>query len=334
MNVFYVFSDYVSKLDGDYSDLIQSAYAESTCKNFMSHSMNYIDFCGAHKLQLYPLNMVTVIRYLTHYTQKVGSYSTIANVVSSLTKFYSLSGFKLDVNHPLIDMLLKAAKRTMSNTAKPKSPLQVSHLILIKNVVDCTNVTHHAFIVALVFQFFTCLRKSNLLPVSANLKSLKCIKRSDVLYRNGSLIVMLSWSKTLQNKDDIFQVCIAPTDSHVLNPVRMYMHFIEMFPMPQHFPAFSFKQAGRVFVLTQRVYGQLLKHYLGLIGVPPSSFSSHSVRRGSSSFLFESGCDTHLIKHHGTWKSSAYQRYLTFNHHQRLIPTQKMHDKIKSMFGL
>ena len=324
----------MSKLDVEYTKLINSAYAEATCKNFMYYSMNFIEFCAAHKLELYPVNISTVVRYLTHYTKKVGSYSTIANVISAISKFYSLSGFKLDVSHPLIDLLLKAAKRTMSSTSKPKSPIQVAHIILIKNVIDMSNVTHRVFIVALIFQFFTCLRKSNLLPVNTSCKNLKCIKRQDIVQSDGSLIVNLQWSKTLQNKQDIFQVCIAPTQSTVLNPVLMYLQFISEFPLPGSFPAFSFISQGKLQVLTQRVYTQLLKHYLEVIGVPSLTFSTHSVRRGSSSFLFESGCDTHLLKHHGTWKSASYQKYLTFNHKQKLIPTQRMHDKIQSMFGL
>ena len=321
----------MSQLDADYAEFIQSAYAESTSKAFLSHSMKFIEFCSAHKLQLYPLSIVNVSRYLTYYCQKVGSFSTVSNVVSSLKKFYALSGYVLDVNNPLIDLLLKAAKRTMSSQSKP---IQPAHIILIKQLVDVSVPIQHAFIVSLVFQFFSCVRKSNLLPPTvSNFHKAKCLKRSDIVYKQGSLVVMLPWTKTLQNSQDIYSVCIAKNQSSVLDPVSMYLQFIHMFPMPQSYPAFSFKASGKVQILTQSMYNIMLKQFMEKIGIPSHSFSSHSVRRGSSSLMFESGLDIHLLKHHGTWKSSSYQKYITYNHAQKLLPTQKMYQKIDQMFG-
>ena len=139
----------------------------------------------------------------------------------------------------------------------------------------------------------------------------------------------MSWTKTLQNSDDIFSVCIAPSNTHVIDPVKLYMDFIHMFPMPPCMPAFSFKSQGKLSVLTQSHYSSLLKHHLELIGVPSASYSSHS----ASSLMHESGVDVHLLKHHGTWKSSAYQRYITYNHSQKMIPTQKMYSHINKLFG-
>ena len=161
------FVDFIDQIDECYAQFIQYAYAESTAKVFLSHAMKYIEFCAAHRLQLYPVNILTVTRYLMHYCTKVGSFSTVVNVISAIKKFYALSGYQLDVSNPMIDLLIKAAKRNMSTQCKPKSPLQIAHILLIRNVVDTSIHMHYAFFVALVFQFFSCVRKSNLLPPSA-----------------------------------------------------------------------------------------------------------------------------------------------------------------------
>ena len=285
------FVDFVAKLDAQYSEFIQSAYAESTCKVFLSYSMKYIEFCAAHKLQLYPLNIITVTRYLTHYCTKVGSFSTVSNVVSALKKFYALSGYFLDISNPLIDLLLKSAKRTLSSQSKPKSPIQISHILLIRNVVDFSNPTHRAFFVALVFQFFSCIRKSNLLPTSSKFSSSKCIKRSDVIHKKGSLIIMLNWTKTLQCNEDVYSVCIAPSHTSVIDPVNLYLDFVSMFPVPSCMPVFSYKSKGKFHVLTQSLYTSLLKSHLELIGVSSSSFSTHSVHRGGGG-----GVPPHIFK--------------------------------------
>ena len=293
--------------------------------------MNYY---AAHKLPLYPPCPMNVARYLTDYSDQVGAYGTVNNILSSIKKFYELSGYSLDTRSPVIDLLLKACKRTMSSESKPKSPIQVSHIILIKNLIDFSNPLHYAFFAALVIQFFSTVRISNLLPVSANcFASNKHLKRSDIVHVQNALILTLPWSKTLQNSDNIFTIPIASNPNSVLDPVAIYLGFMYANRVPQNFPAFSYCQHGIVHILTQSVYIEYLKYFIARLGFDPVSFSSHSVRRGSASFLFECGVKTQLLKNHGTWKSDCYYRYLNYNFKQKLIPTQSMNAKINQMFG-
>ena len=246
-----------------------------------------------------PLN---VARYVTMYSEKVGAFGTVSNLVNSIAKFYELSGYKLDTKSPVLDLLLKACKRTMSSVSKPKSPIQVAHILLIKNIVDFNDPCQYAFFVSLVVQFFSAVRKSNLLPATVNsLNSIKHIRRSDIVHSHDSLIITLPWSKTLQNADNVFTLPIASNPGSVLDPVSLYLQFVHNHPAPSHFPAFTYCSQGTYHIITQSVYIQYLKYFLARIGVDPASYSSHSVRRGSTSFMFESSVPTQLIKSHGTW---------------------------------
>ena len=47
--------------------------------------------------------------------------------------------------------------------------------------------------------------------------------------------------------------------------------------------------------------------------------------------MYQSNVPVHLIKLHGTWRSSAYQKYLEFSYDQKLTPTVKMHEKINQL---
>ena len=293
-----------------------------------------MDFYGKHKLELYPPCPMNVARYITVYSDKVKSYGSVANTLSSISKFYELSGYHLDVKSPILDLLLKSCKRSMSYVSKPKAPIQVSHILLIKNLINFNNPAEHAFFVALVVQFFSTVRVSNLLPPTVNsIKSVKHIRRSDIIHVSDALIVSLPWSKTLQNADNVFTIPIAANPNSVLDPVSLYLSFIHANPVPLNYPAFTYRSGKLCHIMTQSVYIQYLKSFLSRIGVDPSTYSSHSVRRGSTSFMFESSVPLDLIKHHGTWRSNAYQRYLNFNFKQQLIPTQKMNEKINVMFG-
>ena len=102
------------------------------------------------------------------YSGRVTSFHTVNNMLSSLKTFYRLSGFDLCVESPEIDLLIRSCKRTMSSDSKPKNPIEIGHLLLIKQCIDFTDPVQCSFFTALFIQFFGCLRISNLLPLSAN----------------------------------------------------------------------------------------------------------------------------------------------------------------------
>ena len=132
------------------------------------------------KLVLFPPCPSTVARYLTMVTLKVASYGTIANKLSAIVKFYNICGHSLNVHHPKIDLLIKACKRDMSVTSRPKAPLEPSHLILIMHILQSGELVHIMFFAALIVQFFSCVRKSNLLPPSFRaFSTFKHLTRSD-----------------------------------------------------------------------------------------------------------------------------------------------------------
>ena len=268
-----------------------------------------MDFYAYHRLPLYPPCPMNVARYLTVHSDIVKSYGTVNNTLSAIVKFYQLSGYNLDVTSPILDLLLKSCKRSMSYMSKPKSPIQIGHILLIKNIVDFSNPCESAFFTALVIQFFSAVRISNLLPTTvSSITSIKHIRRSDIVQSQDSLIITLPWSKTLQNADNVFTLPIAANPGSVLDPVLIYLQFVSNNPCHSYYPAFTYVQGNVHHVMTQSVYIQYLKSFLGRIGVDPSSYSSHSVRRGSTSFQFEASVPINLIKHHGTWRSNAYQR--------------------------
>ena len=133
--------------------MIDDAYATSTASAFRYQWTAFINFHLAHKLSLYPLNYMNVARYLTVYSQKVSAYASIMNVASSLKKFYHLSGYILDLSHPIIDLLLKSCKKNKSQSAKPKSPIEPGHLILIGYIINYNLPFQYMFYLAMLIQF-------------------------------------------------------------------------------------------------------------------------------------------------------------------------------------
>ena len=292
-----------------------------------------MEFHLAHRLVLFPPNYVNIARYLTHYSSTVNAYASVQNTLSAIKTFYALYQVTINVNNPIIDMYMKSCRRTMSATSQPKSPIQPAHLVLIPTVLDQDSPLHKAFYSALLIQFFSCVRKSNLLPVSSNhIKSQKHLKRSDLVPTEDSLVLVLPWTKTLQNKSNVYTIPIARSPGAVINPVKTYEDFIAQNPAPANFPAFSYISNGVIKILTQQQYIDVLKMALERLNIPAASYSSHSVRRGGTSALFECQIQPQLIKHHGTWRSNCYTRYLTFSHEQKLKPTKALIHRFNHLF--
>ena len=140
-----------------------------------------------------------------------------------------------------------------------------------------------------------------------------------------SIVVTLPWTKTLQNREDIMTIPIAKvTEQSIIDPVSTYQTFIARFPLPPRMPAFSLYDGHKLLVLTQQAYIDILKTCLQRLDLPPEAFSSHSIHRGGTTCLARSGASHKLIKQHGGWKSSCFERYIHISHSDKLVATRKM----------
>ena len=71
-----------------------------------------------------------------------------------------------------------------------------------------------------------------------------------------------------------------------------------------------------------------IKEGVSRLGLDPSAFSSHSLRRAGGTWAFRSQVPSELIKSHGDWASSAYLRYLDFSLDERLQVAERMSAEI------
>ena len=331
--MFCVLSE-LGQLDQLYYEKIKSAYADSTMANFRYQAMEYVNFCLNHGCQIFPPVPMNIARYITSCTLKVAAYGTIQNKLSAIRKLYHLCGHNVDTSDPIIDLLLRACKRDMSSVSKPKAPIEPGHIILISQMMDQSDIHHTLFYTALLIQFFGCLRKSNLLPPSVKgFSVVKQLTRGDIHIVQDGIIISLPWTKTLQNSDDVMTIAIAQVPNSIIDPVSQYKNFILRFLLPPRMPAFSLSAGDKLYVFTQNNYIDYLKHFLERLGLPSSAYGSHSVRRGGTTALFQSGVSQKLIKAHGGWRSDCYERYISVGQSDKLVPTTKMLNFINSKYG-
>jgi hypothetical protein len=90
--------------------------------------------------------------------------------------------------------------------------------------------------------------------------------------------------------------------------------------------AFVYQNAvGKLVALDHASLVSGMKQLMTRIGVPASSVSGHSLRRGGATFAYQSGVDGKSIKAQGDWSSDCWMIYCDLGLSQKIGITLAMH---------
>jgi hypothetical protein len=184
-----------------------------------------------------------------------------------------------------------------------------------------SNPYHIVYKALFTTAFFTMSRKSNLVPTPHINSPDHYITRQDISLSEDTALIVFRTSKTNQ--------CAARTHFtplfHIPNssicPVKALQDMFTHIPAHPTSPAFILPNNKPI---TYFQYNQLIKILVKTLGLPPSSYSTHSFRRGGATHAFHNKVPSELIKLHGDWKSEAYMIYLEYTFEQRLSISKLM----------
>ena len=143
---------------------------------------------------------------------------------------------------------------------------------------------------------FTCLlRKSNALGPDSGFDPSKHLRRRDITFSAGCMLVSIRWSKTIQFKQ-----------RHQLLKVPRLPHNI-LCPVQAVFLAFKRTQSARP---DGPAFVRRIRQCLTLCGEEAHQYASHSFRRGGATSAYLAGVSGETIKVLGDWQSQAYQLYI------------------------
>ena len=126
------------------------------------------------------------------------------------------------------------------------------------------------------------------------------------------------WTKTHQTGGEPLVIPLASIPGSPLCPVSVYRRMLQVAKVPPSFPAFVLYTNRGYKPILYREFHVLLRQLLARVGCDPSKFSSHSFRRGGTTFAFKTGVPSQLIKVQGDWKSDCFQRYIECDYQDRL----------------
>ena len=131
--------------------------------------------------------------------------------------------------------------------------------------------------------------------------------------------------KTNQFGQRVLKIPLLRIPGSVLCPVTAYLQMCMLIRAKSDDPLFVLPHRK---VVTYKIFQVVLKDLISKIGLDAQEFSSHSFRRGGTTFAFQSRVPIDLIKLHGDWKSDCYQKYLSFSLEDKLLVVAKMKENL------
>ena len=266
--------------------------------------------------------LISYIQYLSENFRSVGS---VKNYVFGLQTFSLLHGFSFpDLSNPLYKFQFKGLSRQLAHTPVRACPMSPMVLEKILDCLDLSNPFHATMWAIMLIGFLLFARIGNLLPASKHkFDRSKLLTRSDVFMAQDCVVVLLTWTKTIQFRERVLQIPLYINETSRLCPRRALLNMLYRSPGSASDLLFCYKSDTGLKIITQSEFTQFLRSCLQKVGIDSTMYSGHSLRRGGHLGLHKR-LPGELIKSHGDWRSEAYLLYLDFSFKDRLSTTMSM----------
>ena len=241
------------------------------------------------------------------------SQPTIANHMAAIRAYHIM--YQLPTA-PFTDQSIQLFQKSLKIKAsfKPikRSPLTIE--LLFQIIQKCQKLPSPVIFVPLyLLTFFSFLRISNILPhFTTSFDKTRQLARADIILQAQGAVVLVKWSKTIQNRRDVATMSIPALGESPLCPINALRTMLEEIPGSDNDPLFLVPKAKGLIPLTDSVARKHLKDVCRLLEVSnPITF--HDFRRGGASWAFQNGVPLEQIMKHGTWRSDAVWSYLSSN---------------------
>ena len=301
---------YLSQLDERAKIVSAAAYADSTLSTRRSQWHVYLRFCSSYGLVPIPAQPQTIVRFLIHLSTYC-KYCSIINYLSAINVLHRHFGHSVTFQDVFtIKLVTRGLRRILGDAQEQKLPITPDILKRIHPLLSTD--MDSGYWAAILIGFNTFFRKSNLVPKSAqSYDSSKHLSHSDFFICPWGLVICVRWSKTIQFKQRRLLIPVVRLPpGHPLCAVQAYEHHLHCHPAPSSSPAFLKSSDGEIKPITYDALGTKLRSVLASVGLDPSKYSTHSLRRGGASYAFKCGAPVELISLQGDWSSDAVLLYI------------------------
>ena len=133
-----------------------------------------------------------------------------------------------------------------------------------------------------------------------------------------AMMFEIRWSKTIQFRQKVLRLPVLPAANKAICPVYWVHYLLARGAGSPDQPLLALKNKGEIVSLSANQLIYRIRKWLKLIGLDDSRYSLHSLRRGGTTFTYESNMEEDMIKLLGDWSSQAYKRYIDVSIEKRV----------------
>jgi hypothetical protein len=288
-----------------------------TRKAYGAHQRKFIKFCATVGADpLLPISEDLLCKAVVDFcmTCKVTS---IPQYCAALQKFHTNAGHG---PLPRQDAFKQTCKGLLNyfgqvDKVEPKHALTLDNLTAILKKLNMLNFEDACFWAKLLTGFFGLLRISEY--------SNGALQNRHVRVVSEGLVLTVPFSKTSLHP---VEVRLSARDDHLcpLKAVEHYQSFLlgnTSSESKESKLAFFRRDAKSTAPLSKDKFIAKLKGLVKELGLDPTHYAGHSLRRGGCTAMFLAGVPETFIAAHGRWRSLEYRKYLDFVDDTQWRPT-------------
>ena len=283
-------------------------FARSSAKNIVSGIRTWLYFCLFYDLPSLPAETADLISFL-QLNSFTSGYAHLKHLLHCIDYYHEINDVPIPARNFAMDSTLQGLKRELAGTPNQVLPILPNILRQMYLKLNMDKNSDLALWCAYLTTFRCLFRKSNTVPEGKNDDKQKVLTRNHIVlnHQTNTVLVYVSWSKTIQFGGKDIIVPIPPTDDPALD---LYKHLSMLFTrviVDDDAPAFSY---GPNSFITYSTFTSRLKSLLKQCGIDPARYSGHSFRRGGATYLHSLGGTGLQIQASGDWSTLTFLRYL------------------------
>ena len=300
----------MASLASDALGRLKHGFRPATLTAYSRMFRDFLAFLLSAGLHFSQVTTIILLAFMEFLHKNGLSQTNISNYMAGIRAMYILHGIDTSpFKDDRLSLFIKSLKINAPFT--PKINSMVSIELLQKILITCEQLPHPQVFKALYsFAFFSFLRLSNMLPHSSKQFDLtRHLTRGDLIFSENSAVIIVKWSKTIQNRKNFTTITIPSLGSSPLCPIAALQVMYKAIPLGKNSPLFCCVTNGKVVPLSDSTARKHLKRISIILKIRPT-LTFHAFRHSGTTWAFVNGVPLQEIMHHGTWSSNAVWRYI------------------------
>ena len=283
--------------------LERSAYSGKTKSARSTQEKRYLNFCEKFSVPPFSPTVRDIVMYIAYLSFWM-VYASVVNYLAGVNNFLRAHrAISIDYTDYHIKRALRGLRKVSAKGRGKARPLFPQDLLRMFGVLDLSKGYDLLFWSAVTLGYRCLFRISNLCGPHA-------LRACNVKFVSKGLVIYVTSSKTNQFGDYCNEIVVVKNPATPLCPVGWLERvFAETNPLP----------SDRIYRLMDKVgsppmtYDWFRRKLLSVVdaaGLGGTGVSTHSLRRGSTSFMKGVGYDLCDVKRRGGWSSNTVLEYI------------------------